>query len=78
MQVTGFHVSGNSVRFGGFRGTIDSAGGLQMVHGGQWIVGQFEGTTFNGQFTFPPQNQRRVRASGPGCSFVLSLNRIGP
>jgi hypothetical protein len=82
LQVNGFRVSGNSVRFGAFRGTIDSAGGLQMANGGQWIVGQFEGATFNGQFTFPPQNQRRGRtsgpSSGPGCSFALNLDRTGP
>ena len=73
-QVSGFRVAGNSVRFGGFRGSIDSAGGLQMVRGDQWIVGQFEGTTFRGQFTFP----RQGRSNAPGCSYALSLDRIGP
>jgi hypothetical protein len=73
-QVTGFRVAGNSVRFGGFRGTIDSAGGLQMIRGDQWIVGQFDGTTFHGQFTFP----RQGRSNAPGCSYVLSLERVGP
>ena len=76
LRVTNFRVSGDSVRFGGFRGTIDSAGGLQMAHSEQWIVGQFEGTTFHGQLTLPPQ--RRFRTIGPDCSYVLSLDRIGP
>ena len=47
-----------------------------MVHGEQWIVGQFEGATFNGQFTIPPP--RRMNARGLGCSYMLTLARIGP
>lgn len=74
LQVASFHVAGNSVRFGVFRGTIDSAGGLQMVNGGRWIVGQFEGTSFHGQFTIPPDR----RSGALGCSYMLSLDRVGP
>jgi hypothetical protein len=73
LQVAGFGVEGYSVRFGVFHGSIDSAGGLQMLHGERWIVGQFEGPTFHGQFTIPPNR----RSNPPGCSYVLSLERIG-
>jgi len=72
MNVSNFRVRGNSVRFGQFRGTIAPDGGLQMVSRGTWIVGQFEGATFQGQ----------VDAAGnwdmPGCTFFLTLDRIGP
>jgi hypothetical protein len=74
LQVTDFRVAGDSVRYAGFRGTIDSQGGLQMARGEQWIVGQFEGSTFSGQLTVPT----RGRNNAPGCSYVLSLNRVGP
>src|SRR5580658_3582008 len=52
MKVDNFKVYGNSVRFGQFRGTIAPDGGLQMVFGGTWIIGQFEGATFRGQADF--------------------------
>jgi hypothetical protein len=72
MNVSNFKVHGNSVRFGGFRGTIAPDGGLQMVFGGTWIIGQFEGDTFRGQVDF------RGRRDTPGCVFVLALDRTGP
>ncbi len=68
VRVVGFRVSGNRVRFGRFHGTIDSNDGLQMVSNQQWIVGQFEGATFHGQVTFWTRE-------GPGCTYVLSLER---
>jgi len=71
-KVSGFHVHGRSVRFGGFRGTIERDNGLQMVYGQQWIIGHFEGATFHGQYDVP------ARFGGPGCTFVLNLQRIGP
>jgi hypothetical protein len=71
IKVTGWHVYGNRVRFGGFHGTIDAAEGLQMAFGGDWIVGQFEGPTFQGQVI---SSGGRF---GPGCSFTLSLQRVG-
>jgi hypothetical protein len=70
--VSGFHVRGNAVRFGGFRGTISADNGLQMVYGNQWIIGQFEGSTFHGQFDVPG------RFGAPQCTFMLSLERTGP
>jgi hypothetical protein len=72
MKVDNFKVHGNSVRFGGFRGTIAPDGGLQMVFGGTWIVGQFEGPTFRGQV------DERGRWASPGCTFILTLDRTGP
>jgi hypothetical protein len=72
IKVTGWHVYGNRVRFGGFHGTIDAAEGLQMAYGGDWIVGQFEGPTFQGQvISYGGRN-------GPGCTFMLSLQRVSP
>ena len=68
VPVVGFRVRGNSVRFGRFRGTIDPGNGLQMTYNQQWIVGQFEGATFHGQVTF-------WGASGPGCTYLLNLQR---
>jgi hypothetical protein len=72
MNVDNFKVYGNSVRFGQFRGTIAPDGGLQMVFGGTWIIGQFEGATFRGQADF------RGRWGAPGCVFALTLDRTGP
>jgi hypothetical protein len=72
-KVDNFKVHGSSVRFGGFRGTIAPDGGLQMVFGGTWIVGQFEGATFRGQV-----DDIGGRWSGPGCTFILTLERTGP
>ncbi len=66
--VVGFHVSGNRVRFGRFRGTIDGDDGLQMVYNQQWILGQFEGATFHGHVTFWGRQ-------GPGCTYLLNLER---
>lgn len=67
--ITGFKVNGNSVRWRGFRGTIAADNGLQMVNGGTWVVGQFVGDRFDGQIS------STSRLSGPGCSFMMSLQR---
>src|SRR5262249_43186836 len=48
-QVINFRVRGNRASFGRFRGSIAPDGLLQMPNGQNWIVGQFEGTTFRGQ-----------------------------
>jgi hypothetical protein len=71
-KVGNFHVRGNSVRYGRFRGRIDANNGLQMVNGNQWIIGQFEGATFHGQLDLPGG------FNNPGCTFMLSLERVGP
>jgi hypothetical protein len=44
-----FRVSGRQVRFGGFHGTIEPNGALQMVFGRTWIIGRFDGPQFEGQ-----------------------------
>lgn len=70
-RVYGFHVNGNKVRFGGFRGTIQPDDGLQMVFGAQWIIGRFDGAVFHGQVAF-------VGPYGsPGCTYELTLRRTG-
>jgi hypothetical protein len=69
-KVSNFIVRGNSVHFGGFRGTIAPDNGLQMIYGRQWIVGQFEGPTFHGQFDIPGT------FGAPECSYMLNLERV--
>lgn len=69
--IRGFTVRGTSARFGGYRGRIYPDGGVQMVYGVSWLVGQFEGATFQGQLDVPG------RFGGPGCTFLLTLQRTG-
>ncbi|HTI81102.1 MAG TPA: hypothetical protein VL614_11700 [Acetobacteraceae bacterium] len=69
LTVSGFHVNGNAVRFGGFRGRIDPNNGLQMIYGNRWIVGQFEGPTFHGQLDVTGS------FGAPGCTYMLNLQR---
>ena len=71
-RVKDFHVQGNKVRYGGFRGTIAPDGMLQMAYGQDWIVGQFAGATFQGHLDVPG------RIGDPGCSYMLKLQLIGP
>lgn len=68
-QVGNFRVRGNAVRYGGFRGHIEPDGGLQMVFGQDWIIGQFEGATFHGQLDL------NGRFNQPSCTYMLSLQR---
>jgi hypothetical protein len=65
-------VIGNSAQFGDFRGTIDPAGGAKLFSGDQWITGQFQGATFQGQLTIPPRPSRPA-----ACSYALTMDRIG-
>jgi hypothetical protein len=37
-HVFGFRVRGNSVRYGGFRGTVAPGGSVQMAYGRDWIL----------------------------------------
>ena len=71
IRIEGFHVRGNAVRFGEYRGTIDANGGLQMPFRDSWIIGQFEDARFHGQYD-PPGS------FGMGCSFTMNLQRVGP
>jgi hypothetical protein len=73
-KVSGFTVRGKSVRYGSYRGTIDANEGVQMVAGQNWIVGQFEGPIFYGQLDMT----ERGRAMARGCSYTLTLQRVGP
>ena len=68
LKIVGFRVYNGRVRFGRYRGRIDSDGGLQMVSDNQWIIGQFEGATFHGQVTF--QNNFTY-----GCTYLINLQR---
>ncbi len=71
VDVKGFHVRGNAARFGGYRGTIDANNGVQMVYGTNWLIGQFEGTTFHGQLDL-------TQRFGADCTYMLTLQRVGP
>jgi hypothetical protein len=73
IQITGWYVDGNRVRFGRFHGIIDGDDALQMVYGGDWITGQFDGATFHGQLI-----DYGTRNTGPGCAFMISVQRVGP
>jgi hypothetical protein len=64
-------VRGNSVRFGRFRGSIDANNGLQMVYGQDWVIGQFEGATFHGQFDI------NGNFGAPDCTYLRKLRRAG-
>ena len=70
--VSDFRVRGNSVHFGGYRGTIAPDGSLQMVYGQTWIIGRFEGATFHGQVDM------NSGFGNPMCTFMMSLQRVGP
>ena len=67
--VSNFIVRGDSVRYGGFHGRIDGNNGLQMVYGTRWIIGQFDGATFHGQF------ELTGGFNFPGCTYMLNLER---
>jgi hypothetical protein len=69
IDVRRFRVHGRSVRWGNFRGTIEKHG-LQMVFGNTWVFGQFVGDQFQGQIS-------SFGRSGPGCSYMMSLTKVG-
>ena len=71
-KVGGFHVRGRSVRYGQFRGSIAPDGGVQMVEGRNWIFGQFEGAEFRGQLDLPGG------FNSLGCTYMMTLQRVGP
>jgi hypothetical protein len=70
-KVAGFHVHGSAVQYGRFHGTIAADNGLQMVLGQTWIFGQFEGPIFRGQLDIPGN------FGAPGCTYMLTLERVG-
>lgn len=67
--VRGFRVSGNKVRWGGFRGTIAPDNGVQMVFGTTWIYGQFVGDAFQGELT------QWGNFNNPGCTYMMELRK---
>src|SRR4051812_40239278 len=69
-RVDDFRVEGNSVRWGGFRGTIEN-NGLQMVNGNTWVIGQFGDGRFTGQII------TSGRFGAPGCSYAVTLASTG-
>jgi hypothetical protein len=42
-----------------------------MVYGQDWVIGQFEGTTFHGQFDI------NGSFGAPDCTYLLNLRRAG-
>ncbi len=62
-----FTVTGDQVRFHGFRGTIQPGGHLEMQAGGNFISGNFDGGRFVGSFWRPH----------PACTYDLLLNHVG-
>jgi hypothetical protein len=71
-KVTNFRVSGNSVHWGGFRGTIDRNRGVQIAYGGDWLFGEFIGTQFSGVL----QRTGNLRHRNPACYYRLLLQRV--
>ena len=72
LDIAGFVVRGDAVRYGRFAGTIAPNAALQMIADGNWIVGQFQGPTFRGELDVPGVRDQ------PGCSYLLNLARTGP
>jgi hypothetical protein len=64
LRINNFIVSGDTVTFGRFRGTIRPDGTLEMQAGGSFVYGKFNGSHFDGRFWAPP----------PTCTYQLSLN----
>jgi hypothetical protein len=71
-KIVGFDVRGNLAQWAGFRGTIDSNGGVQMHQGFEWLVGQFEEARFVGQLDIGRWS------SQSRCVYMFVLDRSGP
>jgi hypothetical protein len=70
LRIEGFHVLGDRVSFGEYRGRIDGGNGVQMAAGSDWLIGQFYGATFHGQLMTYAAHSR------PACSFSVRLERV--
>jgi len=66
IRIYNFHVNGNQVTFGAYRGTIQPDGHLRMQGGDTYIYGQFVGAHFEGRFWEP----------GPACTYTMSLEPV--
>ncbi len=60
-------VSGNQVRYQGFRGTIEGGTFVRMQSGGAFIYGIFDGDRFTGHLWRPH----------PQCTYDLALSHVG-
>lgn len=67
VDINGFVVTGDRVRFQGFRGTINPGGFLEMQAGRSFISGSFQGGRFTGSYWQPH----------PGCTYDIDLNHVG-
>ena len=67
VQIQHFVVTGDRVRFQGFRGTIQPVGSLQMQAGESFISGSFDGGRFTGSYWRPH----------PSCIYDFVLNHAG-
>ena len=66
IPVRNFVVTGNRVRFQGFRGTIQPDSFVQMQAGERFLYGYFDGERFTGHFWQPH----------PDCTYDLVLTRV--
>ncbi|HME25134.1 MAG TPA: hypothetical protein VKI44_28045 [Acetobacteraceae bacterium] len=67
VPIRNFVVSGDRVRFQGFRGTIQPDGSLEMQAGSAFVSGNFDGGRFVGSFWRPH----------PACTYDLVLDHVG-
>lgn len=67
IPIRNFMVTGNRVRFQGFRGTIQPDMSVEMQAGGSFLYGSFDGGRFIGSFWRPH----------PACSYILLLDHVG-
>jgi hypothetical protein len=73
MNVTGFRVDGNVVRFGGFRGTIADNGRVaQTFFRGMWFAGQFVGPKFLGYVDASQGSTTQTI----GCVYGITVTRL--
>lgn len=69
-QVADFHVTDNLAEWGGYNGTIDPNGQVEMHHGFEYLTGAFRGDQFIGQL------ETDAWSSGPSCVYIFNLRRV--
>lgn len=69
-KISNFHVRGNVAEWAGYRGEVDSSGGVQMHRGFEYLEGQFEGNRFVGQLEIGKWSSR------PSCVYMFTLERV--
>ena len=80
LTLKNFRVEGNQVRFGGFRGTIQPDGSVQIPNRDVWLTGRFAGTEFRGEFTqYGGRGRFGARGGGSNhadrCIYATALRR---